>query len=158
MTLPSESSTDSPPPLPRSLAFNFLGAVILLPGIVGGVLVIAYTLYWMSSGFHFKWDEQIAGPVFTILGTIGVLTSVLLFGIWLRFSRWEKAHTASLWISIIGALAIAIAYLMAFITLYLGDYQSQFNLSAVAVGALIVACLPPFLFWYRAGAVARESQ
>lgn len=127
-----------------------LAILLLIPGVIGIVVLGGLTGLWLYEGFRFSGPDRPWMPLFILPAVALILFTVITVGIVLRFARWRAAPTASLVLVILSVAAVVTGYQMMLDSLSNGE--ERFAMLAIAIVALVVASVPPFLHWWSARA------
>ncbi|MDB5551671.1 MAG: hypothetical protein JWL86_1655 [Rhizobium sp.] len=127
-----------------------LAVLCMIPGVIGLIALVFIAAVFITEGFSFVQPERDLMVAFIIGTAFFIGPSVIAIGIILRYARWKKAPTASLWLAGIFLVADVIGTGLIETTIDPGDSGSWQLLIIGSAFGLITGSLPPFLHWWNA--------
>ena len=146
MSEPVQRQPDNGPVVVRIV----LAVLCMIPGVIGLLVLAFVAAAFAAQGFHFEDVEKDLMMAFIIGSAVFIGPSVIAIGIILRYARWTKAPTASLWLASIFLVADVIGTGMMETTIDAGDSESWQLLMIGSAFGIITGSLPPFLHWWNA--------
>lgn len=127
-----------------------LAVLCIIPGVIGLIALGFIAAVFVTEGFSFVQPERDLMMAFIIGTALLIGPSVIAVGIILRYARWKKAATASLWLAIIFLVADVIGTGLIETIIDPGDSGSWQLLMVGSAFGLVTGSLPPFLHWWNA--------
>ena len=127
-----------------------LAVLCMVPGVVGLIALVFIAAVFASEDFSFVPSERDLMMAFIIGTALLIGPSVIAIGIILRYARWKKAPTASLWLASIFLVADVIGTGLIETIIDPSDSESWQLLMVGSAFGLITGSLPPFLHWWNA--------
>jgi hypothetical protein len=144
---------DVTPVPPRSaipvIARIVLAVLALAPGIAGLAAFLLMAITWIIQGFHYEVSDRTMVPPILFVSQFCFMFSVVVLGIILRYARWSKAPTASLWLAAISCPVIVIGSILMVDALGVEPGSDVTGLYLVTGIGLLIVSLPPFLHWRK---------
>ncbi len=148
-----ETSTNSKRHL-ASAGLIIAGIIVLLPGACGSIFLGEYLYYWISNAFDLQLSHYSFSRDVIRISLASLFGSIILLGLMMRHSRWQKAPAVSLGLSILAGILVLIGFatMSQFIILstFEADHGSALTkLALTFAGILLVVGIPPLLHWRK---------
>ncbi|MFZ2100886.1 MAG: hypothetical protein WAU86_10015 [Oricola sp.] len=131
------------------IGLAILGILFLAPGACGGLFFGAALAEWLGNGFSFGGGPENYTGAFVIFAAPGILLSVLLLGILLRYLKWDAAPKASLVLAVVATGTAILSFAILFGGGNTVTVEDKILLFVACLAGFATAALPPFFHWRR---------